>query len=135
MHDDRRLVEARINREVDQWVVPAIHGASAPFTIEAWDVPGEPVPYEEAMRAQYAPFTVGSQWGARPWGTTWFRFRGTVPSDWEVGPDDDIEARIDLGFFPNGVGFQSEGAVWDERGVRRGIHPCRRSVPLPGVKP
>src|SRR3954451_19699285 len=104
MHDDRRLVEARINREVDQWVVPAIHGPSAPFTIEAWDVPGEPVSYGDAMRAAYSPFELGSRWGARPWGTTWFKFHGAAPADWVLGPDEEIEARIDLGFFPNGVG-------------------------------
>ncbi len=135
MHDDRRLVEARIHREIGQWVVPAIHGAMASFTIEAWDVPGEPVPFDEAMRAQYTPFAVGGRWGARPWGTTWFKFHGTVPADWRTDADHRIEAVVDLGFFPNGVGFQSEGAVWDERGVQRGIHPCRRAVPLPDAKP
>ncbi len=130
MHDDRRLVEARINREVGQWVVPAIHGATVPFTVEAWDVPGEPVPYDEAMRATYRPFTIGSHWGARPWGTTWFKFHGVVPAAWAPAADDRIEAVVNLGFFPNGVGFQAEAAVWHDGAVVRGIHPCRQAVPL-----
>ncbi|HEY1739974.1 MAG TPA: glycoside hydrolase family 38 C-terminal domain-containing protein, partial [Acidimicrobiia bacterium] len=130
MHDDRRLVEARIHREIGQWVVPAIHTATVAFTVEAWDAPGEPVPYDEAMRATYAPFTIGARWGARPWGTTWFKFRGTVPTEWTVGGDHRLEAVVDLGFFPNGVGFQAEGAVWEHGSVVRGIHPCRRAVPL-----
>ncbi len=122
---------------MDQWVVPAIHGPCVPFSVTSWDVAGEPVSYAEAMAARYEPFTIGSSWG-RPWGTTWFKLRAEVPAAWGEGDElcaDEIEAVIDLGFAPNSVGFQAEGAVWDDKGVRCGIHPMRRAVPLPDAHP
>lgn len=135
MHDDSVLVERRIRRELTERVMPAMYSASVPMRVEAWDAPGEPVSYAEAMAAFAAearPFTIGSKW-SRPWGTTWFRFTADVPADW-VG--DELEAVIDLGFHPDSAGFQSEGLVWapgaDGRGEPvQGIHPRRTAVPLP----
>ncbi|MDO9175217.1 MAG: glycoside hydrolase family 38 C-terminal domain-containing protein, partial [Actinomycetota bacterium] len=135
MHDDSVLVERRIRRELTERVMPAMYSASVPMHVEAWDAPGEPVSYAEAMAAlatEARPFTIGSKW-SRPWGTTWFRFTADVPADW-VG--DELEAVIDLGFHPDSAGFQSEGLVWtpgaDGRGEpAQGIHPRRTAVPLP----
>ncbi len=133
MHDDSTLVERRIQRELHDRVMPAMYRATAPLTVEAWDVSGEPVPYTEAiaaLRAQARPFAVGSKW-SRPWGTTWFRFAGEVPAGW-TGP---VEAVIDLGFHPDSAGFQAEGLVWapgpDGTGLPvQGIHPRRTAVPI-----
>ena len=102
--------------------------------VEAWDAPGEPVSYTEAMAglaADARPFVIGDRWG-RPWGTTWFRFTVDVPAEW-VGAS--VEAVIDLGFHPDSAGFQSEGLVWapgaDGNGEPvQGIHPRRTAVPL-----
>ena len=127
MHDDHLLVERRITRELMQRVMPAMYSATVPFQVEAWDVPGEPVGYDEAMAATYRPFEIGSHW-SRPWGTTWFRFTGDVPSEW-VG--EQLEAVIDLGFHPDSAGFQSEGLVWTSEGPLQGVHPRRTGVPLP----
>ncbi|MDO8388849.1 MAG: glycoside hydrolase family 38 C-terminal domain-containing protein [Actinomycetota bacterium] len=134
MHDDSVLVERRIRRELGERVLPAMYRASVPMTVTAWDAPGEPVPYAEAMAAMASgarPFAVGDKW-SRPWGTTWFRFTGQVPPEW-LGTS--IEAVIDLGFHPDSAGFQSEGLVWapgaDGRGEPvQGIHPRRTAVPL-----
>ena len=135
MHDDSVLVERRIRRELGERVMPAMYSASVPMQVEAWDAPGEPVPYDEAMAGlatQARPFAIGSKW-SRPWGTTWFRFTADVPAAW-AGTQ--LEAVIDLGFHPDAAGFQSEGLVWapgaDGRGEPvQGIHPRRTGVPLP----
>jgi alpha-mannosidase len=130
MHDDHLLVEGRIRRELDERVRPAIHAERVPLAISAWTVPGEPVPHAEAMVATYESVPLGSWWG-RPWGTTWFRFSGTVPDGW-VGSE--IEAVIDLGFGSADPGFQAEGLVWTADGPRQGVHPRRTAVPLPEAK-
>ena len=135
MHDDSVLVERRIRRELGERLLPAMYSASVPMTVEAWDAPGEPVTYSEAIEglAQTArPFAIGAQW-SRPWGTTWFRFTADVPAEW-VGSQ--LEAVIDLGFHPDSAGFQSEGLVWlpggDGQGFPvQGIHPRRTGLPLP----
>jgi alpha-mannosidase len=72
-------------------------------------------------------FAVGGRWGP-PWGTTWFRFRGEVPSAWAGRR---VEALIDLGFRADSPGFQCEGLVRDAKGRPvQGIHPRRQAVPI-----
>ncbi|MDO8363319.1 MAG: alpha-mannosidase, partial [Actinomycetota bacterium] len=135
MHDDSVLVERRIRRELGERLLPAMYSASLPMQVQAWDVPGEPVPYAQAMVGLAAggrTFAIGNKW-SRPWGTTWFRFTADVPAAW-AGPH--LEAVIDLGFHPDSAGFQSEGLVWapgaDGTGDPvQGIHPRRTGVPLP----
>jgi alpha-mannosidase len=137
MHDDSVLMERRIRKELHERVMPAMYSASVPMTVEAWDAPGEPVSYAEAMQGLATaarPFRVGDHW-SRPWGTTWFRFTVDVPAEW-VGPS--LEAVIDLGFHADSAGFQSEGLVWlpgvDGNGhPLQGIHPRRTGLPLPGT--
>ncbi len=131
MHDDAVLVERRIRRELSERVMPAMYTASVPMQVEAWDVPGEPVGFDEAMAAlatDARPFAIGSPW-SRPWGTTWLRFTADVPATW-VG--DRLEAVIDLGFHPDSAGFQAEGLVWAADGSPvQGIHPRRTALSLP----
>ena len=70
-------------------------------------------------------FAVGSRWGA-PWGTTWFRLTGEIPSHWAGRR---VEAVIDLGFHRDAAGFQCEGLVVDDDGRPvQGIHPRRTNV-------
>ena len=131
MHNDLQLVEARIRRELTERVLPAVYSDSIPLVVAAWDVPGEPVSYAEAMAGDYRHFEVGERW-SRPWGTTWFRFSVDVPESF-TGPQ--LEAVIDLGFHPDAAGFQSEGLVWIDGQPVQGIHPRRRGLPLPEVGP
>ncbi|HEX3087973.1 MAG TPA: hypothetical protein VHQ23_04910, partial [Ilumatobacteraceae bacterium] len=131
MHNDLKLVEARVRRELLERVFPALYHDSIPLTVDAWDAPGEPVSFDEAMAGDYRPFTLGDQW-SRPWGTTWFRFSVDVPVDM-TGPQ--LEAVIDLGFHPDSAGFQSEGLVWIDGHPVQGIHPRRTGLPLPRVGP
>ena len=115
MHNDRDLVEKRIQRELWQRVLPLVHAERRPLTIEA----GPDVDHLD-------PFEAGSSWGA-PWATTWFRLSGEIPSSWS---GQRVEAVIDLGFNPNAAGFQCEGLVVDltDDGnftPLQGIHPRR----------
>ena len=131
MHQDEPLVEARIARLVRDRVDPAVHRRSAPVTIEAWEVPGEPVPFDTAVRETYEPFTVGSSWGGRPWGTTWFRVTGTVPSDFGTAPGTTAELFVDLGFTKRHPGFQAEGLAFRPDGSTiKAVEPRNNAVPL-----
>ena len=101
MHDNSPLVERRIRRELLERVLPAVYSASAPMQVTAWEAPGEPVPFSEAIAALAAhgrPFAIGERWG-RPWGTTWFQFDGEPPASRAGdGSHAGLEAVIDLGF-------------------------------------
>lgn len=128
MHDDADLVLARITRELAERIWPHAHGQTRPLEVAAWHAPGEPVTYAEAAGQDYTPFEVGTHWGRRPWGTTWFRMSTDLPASWA---DQRVEALVDLGFAAEGAGFQSEGLVWLNGEPLQGVHPRRTAVPLP----
>lgn len=125
MHDDRSLVEARLERALRQFLRPAQYGERVPLTLSVWHVPGEPVPVGQALQASYEPFTTGTLWG-KPWSTSWFRIEGRVPGEWAGRP---VEVVIDPGFTGDGPGFQAEGLLYDTAGVPlKGIHPRNRHL-------
>ncbi|WP_328320571.1 alpha-mannosidase [Streptomyces sp. NBC_00388] len=127
MHDDRSLVEGRLERALSQFIRPAQYPDRVGLALSVWHVPGEPVPVAEALRGTYEPFTAGTRWG-RPWSTSWFRLEGAVPEAWAGRR---VEAVIDPGFTGEGPGFQAEGMVYDAGGVPlKGIHPRNRHVPV-----
>ncbi|MCQ4043174.1 alpha-mannosidase [Streptantibioticus rubrisoli] len=127
MHDDRLLVEQRLERALAQFIRDAVYSARTPMTVRAWHVRGEPVPVEEALKASYEPFSPGERWGA-PWSTSWFRIEGTVPREWAGRR---VEALLDPGFTGVHPGFQAEGLVYDSEGVPiKGVHPRNRQVPV-----
>ena len=131
MHHDEPLVEARIARLVRDRIDPAVHRRSAPVEIAAWTVPDEPVPFDVAVAAEYEPFAVGGSWGGRPWGTTWFRIRGTVPADFGTAPGTTAELLVDLGFTKRHPGFQAEGLAWRPDGSTiKGVEPKNDTVPI-----
>ncbi|MCI3238468.1 alpha-mannosidase [Streptomyces spinosisporus] len=125
MHDDRILVEQRLERAMGQFVRPAQYAERVPLVLSAWHVPGEPVPVDQALQAAYEPFTAGSAWG-KPWSTSWFRLTGRVPEEWAGRR---VEVVIDPGFTGDGPGFQAEGLLYDASGVPlKGIHPRNRHL-------
>ncbi|WP_097984951.1 alpha-mannosidase [Streptomyces sp. f150] len=127
MHDDRTLVEGRLERALHQFVRPAQYAARTPLTVSVWHVPGEPVPATEALGADFAPFTAGTEWG-KPWSTSWFRLRGAVPGEWSGRR---VEVVVDPGFTGQGPGFQAEGMLYDHLGVPlKGVHPRNRHLTL-----
>ncbi|MGH9133665.1 MAG: alpha-mannosidase, partial [Ilumatobacteraceae bacterium] len=116
VHDDRALVEGRIARELWERVVPLVEVDRSAMAVEAG-------PTLDRLTG----LAVGSRWGA-PWGTTWFRLTGEIPSAWAGRR---TEAVIDLGFHRDAAGFQCEGLVVDEAGRPiQGIHPRRTNVAL-----
>ncbi len=129
MLTDRSLVENRLYRTLEQRIRPHIYGATAALDIQVWHVPGEPVPVEDALAATYTKAAVGDTWGP-PWGTSWFRFHGSVPADWDGKP---AEAVIDLG-FGGGPGFSAEGLAYTPEGEPiKGLSPRNMYVPLGGI--
>ncbi|MER6088083.1 alpha-mannosidase [Streptomyces bluensis] len=127
MHDERRRIEERVERVHTQRIKPAIHSASVPFQVEAWQAPGEPVPFEEAAAAPYEPFAMDTPWGP-PWGTTWFRMRGQVPAEWAGRR---VEAVIDLGFVGDWPGNQAEALVHLTDGTPlKAVNPLNQYVPI-----
>ncbi|MFE9886533.1 alpha-mannosidase [Streptomyces scopuliridis] len=127
MHDDRSLVEGRLERALRQFIRPAQYAARQPLSLSVWHAPGEPVPVEQALQGSYEPFTTGTEWGS-PWSTSWFRLEGVVPESWAGRP---VEVVIDPGFTGEGPGFQAEGLVYDAAGVPlKGIHPRNRHIPV-----
>ncbi|MET9848114.1 alpha-mannosidase [Streptomyces ossamyceticus] len=127
MHDERRRIEERVERVHTQRVKPAIYAASVPFTVEAWQAPGEPVPFEEAEAAPYTPFAMDTPWGP-PWGTTWFRMHGRVPAEWAGRR---VEAVIDLGFVGDWPGNQAEALVHLTDGTPlKAVNPLNQYVPV-----
>ncbi|MFJ9538544.1 alpha-mannosidase [Streptomyces sp. NPDC101225] len=127
MHDERRRIEERAERLHDQRIKPALYAATVPLTVEAWQAPGEPVPFEEAAAAPYGPFATDTPWGP-PWGTTWFRMRGRVPAEWAGRR---VETVIDLGFVGDWPGNQAEGLVHLADGTPlKAVNPLNQYVPV-----
>ncbi|GAA5001526.1 alpha-mannosidase [Actinopolymorpha pittospori] len=128
MHDDRRIVEGRISKFRRRHLSPALYSDTRALTLEAWHVPGEPVPVTEALTASYVPMRLGESWGG-PWATTWLRVTGEIPAEWAGRR---VEAVFDLGFdLTRGPGGQAEGLVHDVNGSPiQGLHPHNRSVLL-----
>ncbi|MEU7648017.1 glycoside hydrolase family 38 C-terminal domain-containing protein [Streptomyces huasconensis] len=140
MHDDRLLVEGRLERALRQFIRPAQYPHRVPLALSVWHVPGsgaspagaEPrawgtVPVAAALEAAYEPFEAGAEWGS-PWSTSWFRLRGQVPEEWRGRR---VEVVVDPGFTGDGPGFQAEGLVYDASGVPlKGVHPRNRHIPV-----
>ncbi|MGW1496240.1 alpha-mannosidase [Streptomyces sp. NPDC002402] len=107
MHDERRRIEERVARILEQRIQPAVYAATLPLAVAAWEAPDEPVPFAEAASQSYEPFAMGTRWGP-PWGTTWFRVRGEVPAAWAGRR---VETVFDLGFVGGSPGTQAEALV------------------------
>src|SRR5215203_1408240 len=129
MHDDRLLLEARLNRFFRDHLEPAIYQARAPLTLAAWRVPGEPVPFADAARQNFAPIDIGAAWG-EPWSTLWIHAVGEVPEDWLGVPATEPEVVIDLGFTA-AAGFQAEALAYRADGsMIKAVSPFNNHLPV-----
>ncbi|MFG2217113.1 alpha-mannosidase [Streptomyces sp. NPDC048685] len=136
MHDDRTLVEDRLERALHQFIRPAQYSARTPLALSVRHIPGEPVPVARVLQEPFEPFRAGIEWG-KPWSTSWFRLEGTVPTEWAGCR---AEVVVDPGFSGQGPGFQAEGMLYDTSGVPlKGIHPRNRhltvAAPAAGGEP
>lgn len=133
MHNDHRMTQARVERFVRERLEPACERAAVPATIEVWEVPGEPVPFAEAVTQAYEPAAPGRAWG-RAWATIWLRVTGTVPAGWSASPGS-VELVVDPGFEGDSAGFQVEALVYDGEGrTLKAIEPRNDYVRL-GLAP
>src|SRR2546430_16072839 len=87
-------------------------------------VPGEPIPYAEAVKGEFKPFRVGDPWGPA-WSTTWFHVRGRVPD--ERGRRRAAVA-VDLGWHLP-TGFSCEALAGEDGRAWRGGHPNHSLLP------
>ncbi|WP_320779941.1 alpha-mannosidase [Streptomyces sp. CRN 30] len=133
MHDTTAHIEMRVERFVRERVAPAVERRHVALDVTAWEVPGEPVPFAEAVGREFTPFAPGMTW-SKPWGTTWFHVTGEVPDGWG-GPEVALELAVDLGFSPAQAGFQAEGLVYRPDGtIVKGVEPFNSAVPVgPGI--
>ncbi|MFG1952042.1 hypothetical protein [Micromonospora sp. NPDC048830] len=106
MHRSLSSLTQRIERALDERLIPAIYRNVEPVHVEAAHLPGEPIPAGEGLALAYTPFAVGQPWGPA-WTTTWFRFTGEVPARMRGHR---VELLVDLGFDNAGPGFRSEGS-------------------------
>jgi alpha-mannosidase len=98
-----------------------------PLELSAFCVRGEPITYDDAIRAEFVPFRVGDPWGP-PWSTTWFRVRGRAP---QVAEGRQVVACFDLG-FDGPTGFTCEALAWKDGKPWRGVDPNHRWLPIDG---
>ena len=117
----------RLRDVLDNRLLPAVFKESARLGLTALSVRGEPISYEHAVRAEFAPFAVGNAWGP-PWSTTWFHVRGAVPADW-AGRN--VVAFFDLGFLGQ-TGFTCEALAWKDGRPWRGVDPNHSWLPILG---
>ncbi|WP_123306784.1 glycoside hydrolase family 38 C-terminal domain-containing protein [Cellulomonas sp. PhB143] len=126
-------VQLRVDRFVRERLEPALVRAAAPVRLEAWEAPGEPVPFADAVAQPFADVGPGHRWG-RAWGTLWLRLTGTVPAEWDAEAAD-VELVVDPGFVGDSVGFQVEALAYTADGrTLKGIEPKNHHVRL-GLAP
>ena len=129
MFDNRSTSEGRIDRFLSETLPARRHLAEAPLTITAWEAPGEPVPFAEAITQEFTPVEEDHPWG-RPWATMWLHVTGTVPAEWTVDETTDVELQLDLN-FTNMPGFQAEALVWTPEGKTvKAINPYNQYLTL-----
>ncbi|WP_329068117.1 alpha-mannosidase [Streptomyces sp. NBC_01429] len=127
MHNDREVIEQRLDRVLNQRLRPAVHARAVPLEVEIWNVPGEPVPVAEGLAAEFGPARVGDHWGPA-WSTSWFKVSGTVPAEWAGLP---VEAVLDLGFGTTEPGFSTEGLVYRPDGTPvKALNPRNTWLPV-----
>lgn len=130
MHDDRILVEDRLARFVTDHLQPALYRDARALAVTAWRVPGEPVPFAEAIAQTYEPVPIGWRWGTA-WSTVWLRVTGQVPSEWADVPHSRPEIVVDFGYNRSRSGFQAEGLAYRPDGTLiKAIAPMNSWLPV-----
>ncbi len=132
MHNDHHLVEARLDRFVRDHLTPALYRDAHPLRATAWQVPGEPVPFEHAVEQPFEPVELGWRWG-RAWSTVWLRVTGELPAEWVPAPPAGtrVEVLVDFGYNRSRSGFQAEGLAYRPDGsLIKSIAPLNSWLPV-----
>ncbi|MCY1136507.1 glycosyl hydrolase-related protein [Actinoplanes sp. Pm04-4] len=129
MHDNDGQALLRIGNVLSNQLGPRLYRRISPLTVTAWEAPGEPVPFAEAVAQSFEPFAAGQGW-SKPWGTTWFHITGEVPPGWG-SPGTAVQLLVDLGFSGLLPAFQAEGLAYRPDGsIVKGIEPFNHVVDL-----
>lgn len=129
MHENDGQAQLRIGNVLSTRLGPRLYRRFAPLTVTAWEAPGEPVPFAEAVVQHYEPFAAGQRW-SKPWGTTWFHVTGEVPPGWGAAGTA-VQLLVDLGFSGLLPAFQAEGLVYRPDGsIVKGIEPFNHVVDI-----
>ncbi|MDO5729581.1 MAG: glycoside hydrolase family 38 C-terminal domain-containing protein [Actinomycetaceae bacterium] len=138
MHDNRAILEKRIERTLRERIIASLYSTVGQLRVRAWrretdgEPIAEPVQFADLPLEEFIPFAVGETWGM-PWETTWFEFTAEIPADdSELRDGDRLEALVDLGWDDHSPGFQAEGLVRDSDGsIIKGLNPRNQWIPLP----
>lgn len=131
MFDESSRTRRQVSRVLRDWLTPGVTIERADLTLTAWEVPDEPVPFDEAVTQEYSDISLPYAW-SHPWGTTWFHVSGRVPQEWDPASDQRRhEIIVDLGFSDAGPGFQAEGAAYRPDGTMiKALEPLNRYIPI-----
>jgi len=130
--DAETLAMQRVRRFTRFRITPALYREMRPVELTAWQVRGEPVPFDTAVAQEFEPVALGTPWG-RPWDTVWFDVRGEVPEGWAA---EETELVVDLGFVDEQPGFQAEATAYRPDGtIVKAIEPRNAWVPIPEPGP
>jgi alpha-mannosidase len=132
MPTNDELALMRVDRFLLERVEPHLEADAQPLTVAAWEAPGEPVSFAEAVQHELTPVAPGTAWG-RPWSTTWLHVTGPAPVASASGR---TQVVVDLGFTHVNSGFQAEGQFWsaDGRPVK-GLSPRNQALAWPAGTP
>lgn len=114
----------RCSRVMRQRVSPHIYPVLSQCTVEAYDIPSEPMPSQEFFRKldageiSFSPFTFGSPWGTT-WGTVWFRVTGTI-----LATSSDVATATPSGAIPADTSGNAMSTVQPHQG-----HPDAEAIP------
>jgi alpha-mannosidase len=97
-------------------------------------VPGEPVPFREAVLQTFRPIEIGTPWG-RPWSTLWIHVIGSIPVNWAAVDGTVPGVVVDLG-FTSAAGFEAEGLAYRPDGTTiKAVAPFDNHVPAEPGEP
>lgn len=123
-----KLTIQRLEKANRDLLPKLLHPQRVPVELAAYNVPGEPVPAEEALKARYVPYPHDAKWGPW-WGTTWFRLRGEIPAEW-AGKTVTARFRLTPAGGLGHVGFIAEGLVYRDGEAHAAVNPMREHILL-----
>lgn len=128
MPTQHELTLRRVDRFITERLAPAVHRSRSALSVSAWEAPGEPVGFADAVCREGTPVEPGHAWG-RPWSTTWLHLTGPAV---DAPEGCSTEVTVDLGFTDVNPGFQAEGQYWSADGQPlKGLNPRNRSLTWP----
>lgn len=125
MQESISVIEERIRLAPERFIRPLLHRSRSSLKIEVVHVRGEPIPYGEAVTRPFEAFKVGDAWGAM-WDTTWFKFYGTVPLEWQ---GKQVVGVVNLS-CEDDEGSGREGLVWMDGKPVISVNKNCQSVPI-----